>query len=313
MEPTKGGRVLDLHRLRLLRELKHRGTLAAVAEALSYSPSSISQQLSVLEREAGVRLLEPVGRRVRLTAQAEILVAHTEAVLERLERAEADLAASLRDITGVLRVAAFQTAALALVPDALSALRDAHPGLRVEITQREPESALPALLARDFDVVVTEEYPGEPHPRPSGVEYVELGEDEIRLALPGTVPPDAALADLADLAALADRPWVMEPAGTAARAWATRLCRDAGFEPDVRFESSDLLLHLRLVERGHAAALLPGLVWTDRPPTVAMARLPAGRRVRRLFTATRRGGGAHPAVRAFRAALAGGTGFAGAD
>jgi DNA-binding transcriptional LysR family regulator len=310
MEPTNGGRVLDLHRLRLLRELKHRGTLAAVAEALSYSPSSISQQLSVLEREAGVRLLEPVGRRVRLTAQAEILVAHTEAVLERLERAEADLAASLRDITGVLRVAAFQTAALALVPDALSALRDAHPGLRVEITQREPESALPALLARDFDVVVTEEYPGEPHPRPSGVEYEELGEDEIRLALPGTVPPDAPPAGLADLA---DRPWVMEPAGTAARAWATRLCRDAGFEPDVRFESSDLLLHLRLVERGHAAALLPGLVWTDRPPTVATARLPAGRRVRRLFTATRRGGGAHPAVRAFRAALAGGTGFAGGD
>ncbi|MBO2461407.1 LysR family transcriptional regulator [Actinomadura violacea] len=299
--------MLDLHRLRLLRELKHRGTLAAVAEALSYSPSSISQQLSVLEREAGARLLEPVGRRVRLTAQAEILVAHTEAVLERLERAEADLAASLRDITGVLRAAAFQTAALALVPGALSALRDAHPGLRVEITQREPESALPALLARDFDVVVTEEYPGEPHPRPSGVEYEELGEDEMRLALPGTVPPDADLADLAEL------PWVMEPAGTAARAWATRLCRDAGFEPDVRFESSDLLLHLRLVERGHAAALLPGLVWTGRPPTVAMAPLPAGRRVRRLFTATRRGGGAHPAVRAFRDALAGGTGFARAD
>jgi DNA-binding transcriptional LysR family regulator len=309
--------MLDLHRLRLLRELKHRGTLAAVAEALSYSPSSISQQLSVLEREAGVRLLEPVGRRVRLTAQAEILVAHTEAVLERLERAEADLAASLRDITGVLRVAAFQTAALALVPGALSALRDAHPGLRVEITQREPESALPALLARDFDVVVTEEYPGDPHPRPSGVEYEELGEDEIRLALPGTVaentlPGNAVAADVG-LADLAGVPWVMEPAGTAARAWATRLCRDAGFEPDVRFESSDLLLHLRLAERGHAAALLPGLVWTDRPPTVAMAPLPAGRRVRRLFTATRRGGGAHPAVRAFRDALAGGTGFAGSD
>lgn len=86
--------MFDLHRLRLLRELKHRGTLAAVAAALSYSPSSISQQLSQLEAEVGVRLLEPVGRRVRLTAQAEILVAHTEAVLERLERAEADLATS---------------------------------------------------------------------------------------------------------------------------------------------------------------------------------------------------------------------------
>lgn len=290
--------MLDLHRLRLLRELKHRGTLAAVAEALSYSPSSISQQLSVLEREAGVPLLEPVGRRVRLTPQAEILVAHTEAVLERLERAEADLAASLEGITGVLRVAAFQTAALALVPDALTRLRAAHPRLRIEITQREPESALPALLARDFDLVITEEYPGEPGPRPAGIEYAELGEDEIRLALPGDAPPGAGLRGSAGV------PWVMEPEGTASRQWAVRLCRTAGFEPDVRFESTDLLLHLRLVERGHAAALLPGLVWAGRPPTVPVVRLPEEDRIRRLFTASRRGGGEHPAVRAFRAALA---------
>ncbi|MEU5988193.1 LysR substrate-binding domain-containing protein [Spirillospora sp. NPDC047418] len=290
--------MLDLHRLRLLRELKHRGTLAAVAEALSYSPSSISQQLSVLEKEVGVPLLEPVGRRVRLTAQAEILVAHTEAVLERLERAEADLAASLEGITGVLRVAAFQTAALALVPDALSLLRDAHPRLRIEITQREPESALPALLARDFDLVITEEYPGEPGPRPAGVEYAELGEDEIALAVPGGAAAGTGLRGLARV------PWVMEPVGTASRQWATRLCREAGFEPDVRFESTDLLLHLRLVERGHAAALLPGLVWAGRPPTVPVVRLAAEQRIRRLSTASRQGGGEHPAVRAFQAALA---------
>lgn len=295
--------MLDLHRLRLLRELKHRGTLAAVAAALSYSPSSISQQLAVLEREAGVALLEPVGRRVRLTPQAEILVAHTEAVLETLERAEADLAASLAGITGVLRVAAFQTAALALVPDALSVLREAHPRLRVEVTQHEPESALPALLARDFDLVVTEDYPGDPSPRPEGVEYEELGEDEIRLALTSPSREVTALQELAG------RPWVMEPAGTASRRWATRLCRNAGFEPDVRFESSDLLLHLRLVERGHAAALLPDLVWTGGAPAVArkvaVLALPGGRSARRLFTAARRGGGGHPAVRACRDALAG--------
>ncbi|RSN45375.1 LysR family transcriptional regulator [Actinomadura sp. WAC 06369] len=295
--------MLDLHRLRLLRELKHRGTLAAVAEALAYSPSTVSQQLSVLEREAGVRLLEPVGRRVRLTPQAEILVAHTEAVLERLERAEADLAASLEGLTGTLRVAAFQTAALALVPDALGRLGAAHPRLRVEVTQCEPESALPALLARDFDVAVTEEYPDEPIPRPDGIEYAELGRDEMRLALPagsaaGGIDGEAAPAAAAGL------PWVMEPAGTASRRWATRLCRDAGFEPDVRYESTDLLLHLRLVERGHAAALLPDLVWTGAAPAVPVARLPRGRHVRRLFAATRRGSGAHPAVRAWCEALA---------
>ncbi|MFV2172032.1 LysR family transcriptional regulator [Actinomadura sp. LOL_016] len=311
MVEEAGATMLDLHRLRLLRELKHRGTLAAVAEALSYSPSSVSQQLSVLEREAGVPLLEPVGRRVRLTPQAEILVAHTEAVLERLERAEADLAASLEGLTGTLRVAAFQTAALALVPDALSLLGEAHPRLRVEVTQCEPESALPALLARDFDVAVTEEYPDEPIPRPDGIEYAELGEDEMRLALPA-----AFAVSEASPAAAADLPWVMEPAATASRRWATRLCRNAGFEPDVRYESTDLLLHLRLVERGHAAALLPDLVWTGEAPTVRLVRLvrlpqgpdvraPQGvRHVRRLFTATRRGSGSHPAVRAWCEALA---------
>ncbi|MEV5827306.1 LysR family transcriptional regulator [Spirillospora sp. NPDC052242] len=299
--------MLDLHRLRLLRELKHRGTLAAVAEALAYSPSTISQQLAVLEREAGVPLLEPVGRRVRLTPQAEILVAHTEAVLERLERAEADLAASLEGLTGTLRVAAFQTAALALVPDALSRLGAAHPRLRVEVTQCEPESALPALLARDFDVAVTEEYPDEPMPRPDGIEYAELGRDEMRLALPtgsASGSPTGSASGEAALAAAADLPWVMEPAGTASRRWATRLCRDAGFEPDVRYESTDLLLHLRLVERGHAAALLPDLVWTGAAPAVPVARLPRGRHVRRLYAATRRGSGAHPAVRAWCEALA---------
>ncbi|GAA0396228.1 LysR family transcriptional regulator [Streptomyces luteireticuli] len=290
----------DLHRLRLLRELKHRGTLAAVAAALSYSPSTVSQQLSQLESEAGVRLLEPAGRRVRLTEQAEILVAHTEAVLERLERAEADIAASATGLTGTLRVAAFQTAALALLPAALTRLHTAHPGLRVHLTQSEPEQALPALLARDFDLVVTEEFPGRPHPRTDGLEREPLCDDALRLALPpGT---DAPSAPAAALRALAGHPWAMEPEGSAARHWTVTLCREAGFEPDVRFESPDLLLHLRLVEQGHAAALLPDLVHGGRPPAVPLRPLPGGP-VRALSTAVRRGRGGHPAIRACRAAL----------
>lgn len=293
--------MFDLHRLRLLRELKHRGTLAAVAAALSYSPSSISQQLSQLEAEVGVRLLEPVGRRVRLTARAELLVSHVEAVLERLERAEADLAGSLDELTGTLRIASFQTAALALLPGTLALLRDAHPRLRVHVTQAEPEESLPALLARDFDVVLSEEYPESPIPRPAELEQEDLGEDALRLTHAGlTAGADPAEA----LRSLADRPWVMEPEGTPARHRVTTLCRTAGFEPDVRFESSDLLLHLRLVEQGHAAAVLPDLLWHGAPPPkLPLLPLPNGSRTRRLVTAVRRGGGHHPAVRACRAAL----------
>ncbi|MER0479692.1 LysR substrate-binding domain-containing protein [Streptomyces sp. Edi2] len=294
--------MLDLHRLRLLRELKHRGTLAAVAAALSYSPSSVSQQLSVLEAEAGVALLEPVGRRVRLTEQAEILVAHTEVLLERLERAEADIAASLAAVTGTLRVAAFQTAVLALVPPALTLLREEHPGLRVHVLQAEPEAALPALLARDVDLVVAEEYPGHAVARPAEVDSAELCGDEMRLAL---TPDSASRTDgpAAALRALSGRPWVMEPAGTASRRWATAVCRQAGFEPDVRFESPDLLVQLRLVEQGHAVALLPDLLWGGGAPSVPLLPLPDGGRTRRLFTAVRHGSERHPAVRACRSAL----------
>ncbi|MGW7404057.1 LysR family transcriptional regulator [Streptomyces sp. NPDC054833] len=294
--------MFDLHRLRLLRELKHRGTLAAVAAALSYSPSSVSQQLSQLEAEAGVPLLEPVGRRVRLTEQAEILVSHTEAVLERLERAEADIATSLTDLTGMLRIASFQTAALTLVPPALSLLRDQHPGLRVHVAQMPPEVALSALQARDFDLVVAEEYPGNPNPRPSGVEQEDLLDDPLHLALSGKPSEDTG-GPTASLRALADRPWAMEPEGTAARHWAMTLCRNVGFEPDVRFETTDLLLQLRLVEQGHAVALLPDLVWNGQSPTLALQTLPRGQRTRRIFTAVRQGRSRHPAVIAARRAL----------
>src|SRR5512145_146931 len=92
--------MLDVRRLRLLVELSRRGTLAAVAEALAYSPSSVSQQLSQLEKEVGVPLLVQVGRRVQLTPQAELLVGHAEAVIERLEEAEADVARSLTTVSG---------------------------------------------------------------------------------------------------------------------------------------------------------------------------------------------------------------------
>jgi DNA-binding transcriptional LysR family regulator len=188
--------VLDLHRLRLLRELKHRGTLAAVADALSYTPSAISQQLSVLEAEAGVPLLERAGRRVRLTPAAERLVEHTEAILERLEQARADLDASAASIGGTVRVAAFHTTAHAVIPAALSALAAAHPALRVEVTEREPETSLPGLIAHEFDLALLEEYPGHPQRRRPELDYRQLATDRMRLAQAAGAPP-RPLADLA--------------------------------------------------------------------------------------------------------------------
>ena len=121
----------DLGRLRVLRELSHRGTLAAVAEALAYSPSTISQQLTQLEKEVGVALLEPHGRGVRLTPQALVLVGHVERILQVLDEAEAAVAASLTTLTGTIRIAAFQSAMSAYVPALVESLSTAHPGLRL--------------------------------------------------------------------------------------------------------------------------------------------------------------------------------------
>jgi len=282
--------MLDLRRLRLLRELKIRGTIAAVAEALAYSPSSVSQQLALLETEAGVALLTRVGRRVQLTPQAEVLVTHTTQLLERMELMEAELDSSLTEVRGTVRLAVFQSAALGIIPQALTLLATEHPALRVEITQREPENALFEVWARDFDLVIAEQYPGHAAPRQPELDRVALCRDELRL---GGAP---------SLAESADRAWVMEPRGTASRHWAEQLCRTAGFEPDVRFETADLQAHIRLVESGHAVALLPDLVWGGRTPSLSLTSLD-GSPTREVFTSVREASRERPAILALRDVL----------
>ena len=291
--------MLDIRRLRLLRELYVRGTLAEVAAALHQSPSSVSQQLRLLEREVGVELLRKAGRRVQLTPQAEILVEHTAAVLERLEQAESDLAASLAEATGTVRIAVFQSAALALMPDTLTRLAREHPRLRVTMIQREPESALHETWARDFDLVIAEQYPGHGAPWHPKLDRVDLTTDVIRLAVPPAALPWGDVREIDDAA---PAPWVMEPTGAASRHFAEQLCRLAGFEPDVRFETADLQAQIRLVESGNAVALLPGLLWMGRKPTVRLRRL-KGDPLRTIFTSTRRASASQPSVLACRAAL----------
>src|SRR5687768_3438985 len=122
--------MLDLRRLRLLHELNERGTIAAVADALQFTPSAVSQQLAVLEREAGVPLLERAGRGVRLTDAALVLVGHAEALLDRADLAEAELARAVGDVAGRGRIATFQSGALRLAVPAMRALARDAPALR---------------------------------------------------------------------------------------------------------------------------------------------------------------------------------------
>jgi len=287
--------MFELRRLRLLHELALRGTITDVARALSYSPSTVSQQLALLEREAGAVLLEPDGRRVRLTAQGRLLADHAARALELDEAAHVELSRTA-EAPSLVRLAVMPTAAEALVPRALTVLAERHPDLRLEMVEMAPEEGLFELQAHAFDLVVAEQYPGYTRELRPGIDRTILGLDPIRLALP--------LGESArDLSELRDHAWALEPEGAAVRMWAVQQCRAAGFEPDVRFEATDLIAHARLVEAGHAVAMLPDLIWTGEQSRVRLVDLP-GSPVREIFAASRTGSRDDPAIVAVRDALA---------
>jgi len=289
--------MLDLNRLRMLREVQRRGTLAAVAAAMSYSPATISQQLSQLEAQAGVKLLEPIGRGVRLTAEAEMLVARTEELLEILERAETDLAASRDSVTGTIRLAMLQSAAVTLLPSVLTQLEQEAQKLRIEVFHLEPEASLEAIQNRGVDIAVTQEYPADPLSRGPQIEHEALFKDPIQIGVSGR----ENVQSLEDLAR--DR-WVLEPDGTPAHRWAIARCREAGFEPDVRFHSHDLIVHRRLIETGQAVGFLPRLTYGIESPEIRLISLGRSDAYRSILTSTRRGAGRHPRIIAVRSALA---------
>ena len=291
--------MLDVRRLRLLRELHARGTIAAVADALQYTPSAVSQQLAVLEREAGVPLLERIGRGVRLTPAGERLVEHADAVLARLEAAEADLATG-GELRGRVRVAAFQTAARALVAPAFIELARTAPGIRTELLEIEAEDSLPLLRIGEIDVVVAEEYEHTPRPRDEAVERRSLGLDRLMLALAEGHPGTRRAAGTLPLRDLSGEAWAAPRDGTAFTDEVCRLCRGAGgFEPDIRHQANDVRLLLQLVASGLAIALVPSL-GREHEDGVVIRDTP---RTREIFASVRRGAAVNPGVRAVLDAL----------
>lgn len=295
--------MLEIKRLRLLWELQKRGTVAAVAEAMSYTPSAVSQQLSQLENEAGVPLLRKAGRQLELTPAAYALVQETDGLLAGLERAEAALHRNHAEIAGTVKVAVFQTAMLALMPQALQNLREQYPELRVEMVQYEPKTALRETWARSFDLVVAEQYPHHSTAHYEGLERQVITHDPLQLALPPEGAAGGRFESVHSLHDVAHMPWVVEQPGAASRHWAVQLCRTAGFEPDIRYETPDLQAHVRLVESGNAVAFLPGLVHGGMESKVRRLDL-AGAPRRTIFTAVRSSMGAHPALTAVREEIA---------
>lgn len=294
--------MLDLHRLRLLRELEARGTLGAVARALDYTPSAVSQQLAALEREAGAKLTEPAGRGVRLTEAALVLARHADTLLAGVEAAEAELAAVSGTLAGTVRVAGFQSAVLHLAIPASARMAGEAPGVRVAIAEAELEEALPALRLGTVDVVLGDEYAGLPRPRVAGLHRERLLEEELRLVLPAAHPlagrRRVAMAELRDAA------WAISDPGTGHHEMLVRTCRErGGFEPDLRHRSTDVIVLLELVRHTGALTLLPQLALADAGSQVAVRSLAGGGTHREVFALTRAGAAARPAVAAVLDAL----------
>jgi DNA-binding transcriptional LysR family regulator len=295
---------LDLHRLRLLHELHARGTIAAVADALRFTPSAVSQQLAVLEREAGLPLLERAGRGVRLTDAALVLVDHAGALLERADLAQADLAAATGTVAGRGRIASFQSVAFHLAVPAMQALSREAPGLRCELVEAEPEWSLPALAIGDVDLVLADEWEHQPLARLDGVAREDILRDPVHVVLAADHPVLGRHDDAVPLAELEGEAWTSGHHDTAWKSMIERTCRELGdFEPDIRHRTNDAVLSLALVAGGRAVTLLPALVDPGSHPGIAVRPIAGGAVYRNILMATRAADAARPSVQALRAAI----------
>lgn len=282
--------MLDVRRLRVLRELARRGSIAAAAESLSFTPSAVSQQLVKLEREAGVALLDRGPRSIRLTEAGWALVAHAEAILERLAEAEADL----RDLAceePTLRVGSITTAAVSILPEALTRLATLRPGTQVNVIEADPLISLARLRARELDLAVVFEYDFVPLPVDERLELEVLVEEEMRVVLPVDHP--AARQRAVPLSDLARETWIKGTPRSSCHPFTERACRAAGFEPRIAFEFDDYAAMQNLVAAGVGVAFAPDLGLTRLNPRVSVRPIAFGAPRRRVLAACR----AHEAAR----------------
>lgn len=286
--------MLDVRRLRLLCDLARLGTIAAVASAHTYTPSAVSQQLSALEREAGIALLERTGRRVALTAAGRLLVQHGETVLAALEQTGAALAAARTGLTGELRIGAFPSAIRALLTPALITLGSRHAALDLQLVELDPAEVPAALLDRRLDVGLVQDYDVVPMATGPGLHSVPLLDEPVHLAV-------AASSGAGTLRDASRAGWILAGPGTLCHTATLKLCEAAGFTPRARHRVDDFGTVLALVAAGQGVAVVPQLATAGMPSGVRLLPLPTRRRTRIAF---RQGAAAHPAVAAFIAALA---------
>lgn len=297
MKPFSLDFTIDLRRLRVLRELRERGTVAATAEALNLTPSAISQQIANLSRETGIPLLVPQGRGVRLTPQANLLLRHAAIVDAQMERARADLAAFHDGHAGRITLGAFATAITCLVAPALTKLRRTHPQLEVGVLEVEAPDCFTRLDVGDLDLVIAVDYPGGPLRQDPRYSRQDLLHDPFQVALPARHP--LAARKTVAMRDLAEETWILGGSTSGpCQAASLAACTGAGFTPDIRFRTSDWMATFALVAASCGVALIPRLALPPLLPKGVVLRPLSGaqRPSRHLYAAIRAGSETFPSL-----------------
>lgn len=284
--------MLDTHRLRLLREFAERGTIAAAAAALGYTPSAVSQQLAALEREAGAVLLDRTARAAELTDAGRRLADHAELILAMVEAAEADLSAA--EPAGRVTVTAFPTAAVAFGPALVRRVRS-HPGLALLLRETSGAEGLRLVRTGEADVALVDDWSGRLASGNGTLEFYHLIRDPLVLVLPrGHAAADPARP--VDLASLRDEPWMAAPAGEPSRQAVDRLLAGTGGMPQPPWEFEGLSAILSLVARGIGIAVLPRLTLAAGDRRVAQRELPGSVQERDVYAVARTSSVRRPSV-----------------
>jgi DNA-binding transcriptional LysR family regulator len=270
--------MLDLHRLRLLREFAVRGSIARTAAVLGYTPSAVSQQLATLEREVGTALLDRTARRAELTDAGRQLAGHAERILAMVEEAETDMSARAQEPAGRVAATAFPSAAVAFAPALVRSLR-AHPRLTLVLRQTHAHEGLAQVRSGEVDVAIVDDWTGrlvdEIETGGSFLSCYHLIRDQLVLVVP-RAHRAADPGEVVDLRALRHEPWLAAPASEPSRQAVDRLFTAVGVAPPVLSEFEGMLTIVSLVARGIGIAILPRLAVAAGERRVAVRDLPHG-------------------------------------
>jgi DNA-binding transcriptional LysR family regulator len=249
--------MLDVRRMRVLREVALKGSFSAAAESLSFTQSAVSQQIAALEREAGAVLVERSARGVRLTDAGEAVVRHAEGILAKLAEAESELEAIAGLRGGRVRIASFESAAGTIMPIAIARFTEQHPGVELSMSLMEPEDAVVALRSGEIDVAITVSS-GKPGDREGeGVTHHHLLEDPMYLVLPLDHP--LARKRGVRLADLAGEPWIGGAPDCECNRMISQACLRFGFDPRIAFETDDYTAVQGFVAAGVGVSLIAEL------------------------------------------------------